>query len=145
MTNSTAKQRQQLGYLRKLLKLDDSTYYEMLASYNAESCKELSSREIMKLINQLRDDAKEIGLFKPKKSFIKYKYNNLSGRDKNMASPAQLRKIEGMWNDRTRATTPEDIEKALKTFIKKISGKDEMRFLTAIDVRKIINALNHMK
>lgn len=145
MSKSTPKQRQSLGYIRKLLALDDDVYREMLLNrYGVESSKELTSNEITELINSLRDKAKQIGVFKPKASFNKYKYNNLANRDKKMASPAQLRKIEAMWIERTRAITRTEQAKALKTFILRITGKENISFLTAVDVRKIIKALENM-
>lgn len=140
---STAKQRQILGHLRRLINLNDETYYDMLSQYNVNSSKDLSSSQIYELIKKLRNDAQQMGVFKPKPSFVKYKYNNLSGRDKKMASPKQLRKIEAMWNDKTRAKTQESKEKALKSYIKRITKKEDMRFLTAVDVRKIITALEN--
>ena len=145
MSKSTPKQRQDLGFIRKLLGLDEDVYREMLFNrYGVNSSKELSSSEITEFTNSLRDDAKQAGLFKPKASFNKYKYNNLSNRDKKMASPAQLRKIEAMWLERSRAKTRAEKGKALLKFIFKITGKENISFLTAIDVRKIIKALENM-
>lgn len=142
---STPKQRQDLGYMRKLLGLDDDTYYEMMFNrYGVRSSKELTTTQITEFINALRDDAVQTGVFKPKASFNKYKYNNLSNRDRKMATPKQLRKIEAMWLDRTKAKTNEEKAKALKNFIKRITGKEGITFLTAVDVRKIINALENM-
>jgi len=143
MNLSTPKQRQQLGYMRKLLGIDEDTYREILSGYGVDSSKDLSKKQIDELINNLRDKAKETGVFKPKKSFIKYKYNNLAGR-KNMASPAQLRKIEAMWHNISRQKTPTDRAKALKIMIKKITGKDSINFLTSVDVRKIIKTFENM-
>lgn len=138
---STPKQRQDLGFLRKLLKLEDEVYYGLLAKYGVVSCKDLNYYQIYELISLLRDEGTKMGVFHPKKTFVKYKYNNLANRDKSMATPAQLRKIEAMWNDVARVKEPQAREKALKNYIKRIVGKDDMRFLTAVDVRKIIYAL----
>ncbi|MGN1124598.1 MAG: regulatory protein GemA [Candidatus Gastranaerophilaceae bacterium] len=142
---STAKQRQDLGYMRKLMGFDDDIYYEMMFNrYGVRSSKDLTQKQINEYINYLRDNAIQTGAFKPKASFNKYKYNNLANRDKKMASPKQLRKIEAMWLDRTKAKTNEEKAKALKSFIKRITGKEGITFLTAVDVRKIINALENM-
>lgn len=141
---STPKQRQDLGFIRKLLGLDEDTYYEMMFNrYGVRSSKELTKLEITEFINILRDNAKEAGLFKPKASFNKYRYHNMDCRDK-MATPAQLRKIESMWFERSRAETREAKTKALRAFIKRIVGKDSMTFITMVDVRKIIKALENM-
>ena len=141
---STAKQRQELGYVRKLCGLDEDTYKEILMdTYRVESSKELTRWQIKQFINKLRDDAKQMGSFKPKKNFNFCKYNNLSNRQ-GMASPAQLRKIEAMWKDVSYQKTSEDREKALKAMIKRICDKDAMEFLTAKDVRKVIKAFENM-
>ena len=66
---STATQRQQIGHIRKLLGLDEETYREMLFQYNkALSSKDLSVYDANILLNSLRDKAKEIGVFNPKKA-----------------------------------------------------------------------------
>lgn len=142
---STPKQRQDLGYMRKLIGFDDDTYYEMMYNrYGVRSSKDLTQSQITEYINFLRDNAVQAGIFKPRASFNKYKYNNLANRDKKMASPKQLRKIEAMWLDRTKAKTNEEKAKALKAFILRITGKEGITFVTAVDVKKIINALENM-
>ncbi|MGN0013910.1 MAG: phage protein GemA/Gp16 family protein, partial [Candidatus Gastranaerophilaceae bacterium] len=98
ITLSSPKQRQKLGYFRKLLNISEETYQDLLAEFGVESSKNLTTQEIEALTAQLRKNAAEQGLYKPKPSFIKYKYNNLIGRQ-GMASPAQLRKIEVMWKN----------------------------------------------
>lgn len=143
---STATQRQQIGHIRKLLGLDEETYREMLFQYNkALSSKDLSVYDANILLNSLRDKAKEIGVFNPKKAttFKQYKYNKLGNR-KGMASPAQLRKIEAMWFDVSYAKDNEARKKGLNTLIKKVTGKDNIMFITHTDVSKVIEALKAM-
>lgn len=143
---STAKQRQEIGYMRKLIGLDEETYREMLSDFNnASSSKDLSDYDARCLLKSLRDKAKEIGVFKPVKqySFQQYKYDNL-GKREGMASPAQLRKIEAMWLKISRQETDELRAQALQVFIKKITGKEHLKFLTSADVKKIIKAFETM-
>jgi hypothetical protein len=140
---STPKQRQELGYMRKLIGLDEDTYRDILSQYGASSSKDLTGTQIYELINKFRDTAKQMGVFKPKKSFNHCKYNNLAGRAK-MASPAQLRKIEAMWMQISRQKTDIEKAKALKSFIKRITGKDGISFITSVDARKLINAMENM-
>lgn len=143
---STAKQRQDIGYMRKLLGLEDEVYYDMVYQYNgAKSSKDLSAAEATDLLNRLRDNGKSAGVFKPKAEtrFKQYKYNNL-GQRPGYASPAQLRKIEAMWACVTRAETQEARKKALNVFIKRITGKDNILFIESRDAAKLIKALSTM-
>lgn len=143
---STAKQRQDIGYLRKLLGLDDDVYREILSQYDgAKSSKDLCVKDAYELIYNLRTKAAEIGVFKPKKSttFKQYKYNVL-GERKGMASPAQLRKIEAMWFDVSYQKDEESRKKAFTTFIKRITNKDSIKFLTHNDIKKLIKAMENM-
>ena len=61
-----------------------------------------------------------------------------------MASPAQLRKIEAMWFDVSYAKDNEARKKGLNTLIKKVTGKDNIMFITHTDVSKVIEALKAM-
>lgn len=143
---STAKQRQDIAYIRKLLGLEDEVYREMLTVYrNCTSSKDLTTYEANNLLNNLRTKAKEIGVFKPYAStkFKQYKYNTLGTR-KGMASPAQLRKIEAMWFEVSNQTTDITREKALLAFIKRVTNKDAIEFLTHYDISKLIKALEKM-
>ena len=49
-----------------------------------------------------------------------------------------------MWFRISRQKTDADRTAALKVMIKKITGKDGMSFLTAVDVRKIIKTFENM-
>lgn len=143
---STPKQRQQIGILRNTLGFDEDTYRDMLAAYGVTSSKDLPISDASELIDALKKNAIRQGLLKPTKqyTFQKYKYDNL-GRRPGMASPKQLRMIEGMWFKISRQKTEEAREKALQVYIKKITNKDHMQFLTALDVRKLVRALQNTK
>lgn len=143
MILSTAKQRQKLGFFRKLLNLPEDLYSELLSQFGVNTSKDLTSQQIEELTTRLRRNAQAQGLYKPKPSFIKYKYNNLSDRN-GMATPAQLRKIDIMWKNVSRQQNDKDRQNALQVMIKKITGKDNIRFLTHVDVRKVIKTFENM-
>jgi len=143
MLLSTAKQRQNLGYFRRLLAIEDDLYQDILSEYGVKSSKDLSMEQIKELILRFRRNAEIAGLYNTKSNIYKQKYNDLAER-KGMATPAQLRKIEAMWQGVSRLKNEQDRQKALQTMIKKITGKDNIRFLTAIDVRKIIKTFENM-
>ncbi|MGN0013882.1 MAG: regulatory protein GemA [Candidatus Gastranaerophilaceae bacterium] len=143
MILSSPKQRQRLGYFRKLLNLSEDLYRELLEQFGVETSKNLTSHQIEELTTRLAKNAQEQGLYKPKPSFLKYKYNNLAKRE-GMATPAQLRKIDIMWKNISRQKNEKDRESALQVMIKKITGKDHIKFLTPLDVRKVIKTFENM-
>lgn len=140
--------RQEIGYQRKLLGLSEELYREMLLSrYKVKSSTDLNEQQAKQFLNLLRDQAKSAGVFKPKKqyAFQKYKHNNLADRDDDMATPAQLRKIEAIWFEVSVQTNDESREKALNSFLKRITGVDNIKFLPKYQVQKVIKALYAMK
>lgn len=143
MILSSPKQRQRLGFFRKLLNLSEELYKELLEQFGVETSKNLTSQQIEELTSRLAKNAQARGLYKPRPSFIKYKYNNLGERE-GMASPAQLRKIDIMWKNVSRQKNEKDRETALQIIIKKITGKDHIKFLTPVDVRKLIKTFENM-
>lgn len=144
---STTSQRQRIGYMRKLLGLDDDTYYEMLSAYGVKSSKDLSFYQAKEFLNRLRDNGKQSGVFKPKTqyAFQKYKHSNLDNRDPLMATPAQLRKVEAMWFRVSTQTTDDARYAALEKFCLRVAGKEKLQFLTKEDVSKLVTALNAMR
>ena len=119
----------------------------LASSYKVESCTKLNEQQLKQFLKILRDKSKEAGVFQPKKqyAFQKYKYNNLKGRDKEMAEPSQLRMIEAMWFEISNQTTDETRSQALRKFLKRIVKVDDMAFLEKRDVEKIVRALKQMK
>lgn len=144
---STSKQRQTIGYLRKLLCISDDVYHEILWTWGVDSSKELTIAQAETLLNQLKKQAIETGKYQPKAQYKgqKWKYNNYSDREDSMASPAQLRMIEALWFEVSNQTNDEARESALNKFCEKITGKARLVFITKIEVRKLIKALNTMK
>ena len=132
---STSQQRQKLGFLRKMLRLDEDTYYALLAEYGVTT-----SKDAEKLINQLRKNIKNSTWIDNKK-----KYEDLRNRAKYMASPKQLRMVEAMWFDVSFKRTDSERKSALEHFAYKITGKAKLRFLTAVDIRKLVEAIKKMK
>lgn len=72
------------------------------------------------------------------------KFDDMDGRA-DMASGAQLRKIEAMWQDLSIIPEAEPRARALRRFIQKITGVMGLRFLTSQDAGKILNALGAME
>jgi hypothetical protein len=75
---------------------------------------------------------------------LKTRFSDLGYRD-GMATPAQLRMIEAIWIDVSRMPNYAAKQKALKGFLRRITGVEELRFVEGWMVRKIITAIQHMK
>ena len=141
---STPRQRQMIGYLRKLLKISNDTYYEIIYNgWGVESSKDLSFNAAESLITQFKRQATDAGLYKPAKNNYLDRYRSLEGRT-GMATPAQLRKINIMWKFVSKQPTDELKEQALNSFIKRITGKERLIFLTQKDVSKVVKAIETM-
>lgn len=145
---STPHQRQLIGYMRKLLALTDEAYYAMIwNTWNVESSKDLNYAQAESFLSQLKRLASSQGKYTPKARYKsqKWKYNNFADRSSKMATPAQLRLVESLWFQVSRQTTDEARSNALNTFIKRLTGKERLAFLTKQDVTKLVNAMNNMK
>ena len=141
---SLSYQRQMIGYFRKLLKVNEDIYYDILATYNVASSKDLSYSQANEILLNLKHKAIEAGVYIPKTSTYKTKYDNMSGR-LGMGTPKQLRKIDIMWKSVSNQTTEEKKEKSLNKFLNKITGKERLQFLTQTDISKVIKALEMMQ
>ena len=129
--------------LKNKLNLDEDIYRSMLSTYNVESSKKLDFEDAKDLITKLQKMALEVGIWKKNKRRPS-KYKELKGRSE-MATPAQLRMIEGMWADVSYQETPEEREKALRKFLYRIVKVSDLSFLKSTQVSKVINALKAMK
>ena len=144
MILSTPKQRQLIGYFRKILKIDDDVYQEILNSFYVKSSKELSYTEAGELINNLKHNAMELNLYNPKLKTNNLKFENMGARQ-GFATPKQLRMIDTLWKQVSNKETNQEKEKALNIFIERITGKKRLNFLTQKDVSKVIKAIKAMQ
>jgi phage gp16-like protein len=127
--------------LKGALRLDDATYRDMLHSrFRKRSSKQLTRSEARDLIREMESNAFSTGAWRRREK----KYDRLVNR-RGFASPKQLRMIEGMWKDVSRAMTDKDRAVALRPFLMRIVGIEDMRFLEPEHVRKVINALKSMR
>jgi len=141
---STVQQRQKIGFFRKLNGIDEDTYRDMLLAYGVSTSKDLDGGQAERIIQLFKELAMKSGKYKPKKEFAfnKNRYHDCDGRA-GMATAKQLRKIEAMWFSVSRQGSDLDRRTALNKYIKRIAGKDNIRFLTASDVKKVIKALEN--
>ena len=71
------------------------------------------------------------------------KFNEL-GKRKFKASPKQLRAIEAMWAQVSRASTAQDRSKALNAFCKRLTGVEVITWICKDDAKIIIKAIQAM-
>lgn len=130
-----AEQYRQIHGLVRLLGMNDEAYRDMLRDrYQVESSKQLSTQQRNSLIKSLREQVH--GKVQ--------KFNELSGRAKHKASPAQLRAIEAMWAQVSRAETSEDRRKALNAFCKRLTSVEVVTWICKDDAKVLIKAIHAM-
>ena len=125
--------------LKNILGIDDKTYREMLGSFAVCTSKALTEAEADIFIDSMRIKAKCI------KNNCYNKYDDLIGRDLEMATPPQLRKIEVLWKDISRAKDPKSLKKTLRQFIKNKFHIDDIRFMSKSRASVVIAVLEKIK
>ncbi|MFH0935179.1 MAG: regulatory protein GemA, partial [Pseudomonadota bacterium] len=142
----TSWQVKRLHVLKQALRMPEDAYRAALGAYRVDTCKHLTAVEAASLINLFEMQAFKIGIWKMReaapagsKRFEEY------GKRPGMASPKQLRMLEAMWMGVSRQPTRGEKELALGHFIKRITGVDHLRFLDAVDARKVIKAIEAMQ
>lgn len=141
---ATNYQKSAIKSYQKLIGIDDDCYREMLLfRFGKSSCTELTTAEAQEFMDELKEKARLYGLYKPKKkSFNKYKYNNLGERE-GMATPKQLRMLNASWmtNDNVREKT----DSAFESFICRIAKVEKIEWLKKTDVNKCKLAIDNIK
>jgi hypothetical protein len=136
--------------LKSRYRMDDGDYRAMLAAYGVASSVALTVPEAADLIvrlqnvssNKLTREASAAAV--PVPGGVKKKYDDLGFRP-GMASPAQLRFVEGLWAEITRQPDPASRAKALSAFLNRIVHIGEITWLEPLHIRKIVKALLVMK
>ena len=131
----------QIRTLKNILGLQNELYHEMLMSFGVTTCKDLTFTEAKILLEILSEKAIVAGKWQhPNK-----KYSDLESRDLDMATPAQMRKIEIMWSKLCYAQTRENIQKTLRKFIQKHFEISDIRFIDKTTAMKIIYVIGKIK
>lgn len=112
----TGPQIKKIHTLLHRFKISDQTYRELLkAQFSVDSCKKLNLKQAAFLIEIL--EAWQTG--------------------QNRATPRQLRKIDALWDEVSRAPEGVERQKALRAFVKRQTGCDDVVMVP----RDQINAL----
>jgi len=138
---STYAQIKKIHVLKNILHLDDDLYLDMLMSFGVQSSKGLTTTEAGIFLEILEEKA----VLTTKWEIRNKKYEELSSRDADMATPAQLRMIEAVWRDVCYIDTYEFARQSLRKFIQNKFKIDDIKFLTKKKAVKVIRAITAMK
>lgn len=122
------------------LGISEETYRDMLSSYGVDSSRNLTFLNAKDLLEGLENKAESLGLWKKQT----LKYSNLN-RDKNMATPAQLRMIESLWMEISYVKDDNFAKKSIRKILKNKYKADDLMFLTKYKANKVINGIKNIK
>lgn len=141
MQKITPAQNRKIHTLKRALAWDDATYQAALkGQVGVETSKGLPIQQAKKVIGHLEELAVRAGVWTRQGR----RFDHLDGRSVDMATPKQLRLIEVMWGQVSRATTNAAREKALRAFVKRITKAADLRFLRKHQAEKVVKALEKM-
>ena len=135
----TKLQIKKIHTLKSYLKLDEDTYRDLLFNFNVASSKELSFVQAQVLIEILEKKAVALTSWEVREK--KYDLH----RNDDMASPSQLRMIEGLWREISYFDTDEFAKTSLRKYLKRNFHIDDLMFLTKKTASKVIQSILIMK
>lgn len=112
----------------------------MLMSFGVQTSKDLTYAEATIFIEILEEKAIALNRWEKRAK----KYADIK-RDTKMATPAQLRMIEGMWRDICYFDNDKFAKKSLRKILKRNLKIDDVMFLTKSQANKAINMIKEMK
>jgi phage gp16-like protein len=135
--------------LKGALSMDEDSYRSMLASFGVESSKELTPEKAERLITELQRSAESAGVWKARRQARRYtsgkkRFEHLGNR-RGYASPAQLRMLESMWVEVSRADTLAEKQDAINRFLEHRFGVANLAWLPSDMVGKVVKAIQAMK
>lgn len=151
----TAAQIKRIHTIKSILHLPEDNYRDCLESrFGVRSCKDLTLMQAKSFLDELEKLALNVDREREQKRYDEAtakaaantpkKFDDLDERP-GMASGAQLRKIEAMWQDISIIPEAEPRARALRRFIQRITGVMGLRFLTGEDAGKVLNAMKAME
>jgi len=127
--------------LKGVMGMGDEDYRAMLQEFaGVASSKNLTWRQADELIADMQ---RKTGKQVQEKAEFKTRHNSLAKRP-GMATPPQLRKIEAIWVEVSKADGPENRAKALRAFIERVAKVSDLRFLDRTGASAVITALEAM-
>lgn len=137
----TSAQIRKIHTLKSILHLDDELYVEMLMSFGVQSSKNLTVTEANIFIEILEEKAFLTNKWEKRDK----KYEELTYRDEEMATPPQLRMIEAIWREVCYIDSPDFAKHSLRKFLQNKFRVSDIKFLTKKKAVKVIRAISEMK
>ena len=123
--------------LKGALKLDDETYRATLAGYGVKTSTKLSFTKADQLISDLAQKAIASGVWEDRKPPRK-----AQPAPRRLADDPQSSMLRGLWIELHKLGAVKDpYEKALCSFVKRMTRKDALQWLSDRDVTKVKKAL----
>jgi len=120
-----------------LLGMDEAGYRDLLRdNYGVESSKKLTAPQLQALGRSLQSQLNG-------KSTRK-RFSDLGDRNRDKATPAQIRAIEAMWMGISTQPTTEDKRKALDAMCLRITGVRSVRWIGKRQAQDLIKAIQSM-
>ena len=149
MNTPTPAMIKKIHWLKSLMKMEDDEYRIILESYCVKSSKELSERVAIELIGKLESMAISSGCtitvhHGKKKATLDTKRWDFLGNREDMATPVQLRHIEGLWVQVSKQPTLKEKQDSLHVFLKNRFGIGRVEWLREDQVSKVKRAIAAM-
>lgn len=138
---STNSQLKLIHTLKAASGIDDSDYLVLLSAFNVKSSKDLTLDQARELIKKLEYIAIGAGAWKPKRTM---RWDNLDNRP-GMATPLQLRHLEGLWVSVSRQPTLHEKQEAFNHFLNNRFGIARIEWIPIEMVSKIKRTLMIMR
>ena len=149
---STKEQRREIKIRQRKLGMDDVAYRGFLSGWHVDSCTEMNREQAEEAIGALdemmmdrRLSVKPAGFWRDAPRNLKERYTELLPRDARLATPGQLRHLEGLWVQVTRQKTWGKAMVAFKEFLQGRFGIGDLLWIRREEVGKIEHLLRVMK
>jgi phage gp16-like protein len=146
MSGISPKQIAIIHTIKSHLKMADDSYHAMLESFGVSTSRALTSVQAAELIDTMNSLSARLKVNGPQTQ-VKTpgkKYDDLGDRP-GMATPGQLRLVEFTWSQVSRQVTSLDRAKALRSFMARIVGIEEIIWLEPNHIRKLVAAMRSMQ
>ena len=141
MSGITGAQIRKLHSLKSALGLQEDEYRAALQRFDVVSCKDLSGRQAGILLDEWESRAAETGVWKLR---AVTSLRHAGKRPEKGASGRQLRMVEAMWAQVSRAESFDEQRSGLQKFVKRIVKRDKLEWCTHKDIGALVKTLQAM-
>ena len=132
----TPAQIKKIHAVKGALKLDDPTYRDILSGYGVKTSKRLTITKADELIADLEGKAIAAGVWEKRPG------SGGKGQGSRIGEDPQALKIQSLWAQLHQAGKVQtNNAKALSAYVKRMAGKDALRWCSSAEKGRIIEAL----